>query len=1163
MNKFRLILRNLFYFRAANLAVALGMAVATAVLTGALMVGDSVRGSLRALAVQRLGPVDHALVATRFFEQSLVERLRGAAAGAGRFEFVPAVLVRGGASTSKGDARTSGVQVAALGATASGETWVDVPRRQAVANGEVAAALGVREAGADVLYSVANAQDTPRDATLARRGVSEVVSGGRVKLARVAAEPGFASMFNLEGSQRVPRNLWLNLADLQRAVDQPGRLNAVFVADSGDDAQALEAVAELNRALRATVTLADYGLSVDRDEKNPEAVLNSRGTFIDVPVLDAARKAARGLNATLREVSVYLINDVTVIRGEAGAAPASQPDDSPLTPALHYSRFAETPEYGGEDVRPATTVSTGPAGGKSIHYAVAAGISELPGVTLGAGELAINQWTADQLGAREGDSIRLAYYQRDPTENLKVVRSEPLTVKAVLPMEGLAADPTLTPAYKGLTDADSVSDWNPPQGVDIDKTKVTKADEDYWDKHRAAPKLFVSLDTARKLWGGAFGDVTSVRFPVAQADAFAGALLKHLDPAVMGLAFQPLRARQLEAASGSTNFAILFVAFSFFLIVAAALLVAMLFRLNIEQRARQLGVMSAVGFGPRSLRGLALLEGITLATIGGVIGLGGAVGYTWLMVAGLRTWWSGAVGTTAMELYVEPRTLVIGLLASLCVAFAAVLWGVWRVGRTPEARLLADGWNDPSQSRQRGGQWATRLGIAGGALGLVLLVLGGVKQEYAQEAFIGGGALLMASSLLWLSGQLRIKPGAAREATGAAASSLHRLGLRNAARHTARSVLSVGLIAFAAFTLVTVASLKQGEPQDTHVQTSGAGGYRLILQSGIPLTGDLATPGGRELLGVAEVDVWQRVSFAPMRVWAGQDVSCLNLTKPDSPTILAVPSTQAWAGRFTFARTIRDVPNPWELLDERGDDPNTIPVIADNETAQYILKLGIGETFPNPVVDQRGVKRHLKLVATLSHSIFQSELLMSEANFRALFPAQSGFGTVLIETATAEDAAEVQKRLNTDLEGYAVTVDTTAARLAAYATVANTYLSTFQTLGSLGLMLGAIGLAVVLLRGLVERRAELALLAAIGFRPGARVRLVLAENAFLLVIGLAVGAGCALLGILPTLATAARTINLPGLLATLGAVLLIGLAGLAVAVWVGQRRITTADLRAE
>jgi ABC-type antimicrobial peptide transport system permease subunit len=239
-----------------------------------------------------------------------------------------------------------------------------------------------------------------------------------------------------------------------------------------------------------------------------------------------------------------------------------------------------------------------------------------------------------------------------------------------------------------------------------------------------------------------------------------------------------------------------------------------------------------------------------------------------------------------------------------------------------------------------------------------------------------------------------------------------------------------------------------------------------------------------------------------------------------------------------------------------------VPVVADNETAQYILKLGVGEVLQTSATDQLGRPLRLRLVGTLSHSVFQSEMLMSEANFLRLFPSQSGFGTVMVE-AGADDAPEVQRRLNTELEGYAVTADTTAARLATYAQVANTYLSTFQTLGSLGLMLGAIGLAVVLLRGLVERRAELALLTAIGFAPVARVKLVLAENAFLLVLGLLIGAGCALVGILPTLATAARSVNLVGLAATLLGVLVVGLAGLALAVWVGQRRITTADLRAE
>src|SRR5438477_13107593 len=77
MTCFSLLLRNLAYFRRSNLAVMGGMTVATAVLTGAMMVGDSVRESLRVLAVQRLGRLDHALVANRFFDQGLAQRVAG------------------------------------------------------------------------------------------------------------------------------------------------------------------------------------------------------------------------------------------------------------------------------------------------------------------------------------------------------------------------------------------------------------------------------------------------------------------------------------------------------------------------------------------------------------------------------------------------------------------------------------------------------------------------------------------------------------------------------------------------------------------------------------------------------------------------------------------------------------------------------------------------------------------------------------------------------------------------------------------------------------------------------------------------------------------------------------------------------------------------------
>jgi ABC-type antimicrobial peptide transport system permease subunit len=580
----------------------------------------------------------------------------------------------------------------------------------------------------------------------------------------------------------------------------------------------------------------------------------------------------------------------------------------------------------------------------------------------------------------------------------------------------------------------------------------------------------------------------------------------------------------------------------------------MLFRLNIEQRARQVGLLSAVGFAPRALRRLALGEGMMLAAAGGVIGLAGAVGYTWLMVTGLRTWWVDAVGTTAMRLFVEPRTLAIGLVASLAVAFGAILWAVWHVGKTEAARLLAGGRYAPVDvGKRNAGLLASASSLLFGIGGLALLALGVAGTIAPKNAFLGGGSLLLIAALSFVAARLRPRR---HEGQGASHLSLALLGLRNATRHTARSVLSVGLIAFAAFTLVTVAAMKEGPPTDTHEKTSGAGGYRLILQADIPLLGDLGSAKGQETLGVqpAESPLWDRVNFVSMRSWAGQDISCLNLTRPNTPTILAVPRAMIERGGFTTGKE-----NLLTRLDQRVAGFE-VPVMTDTETATYILKLGVGDTMR--ITDQRGIGRDLKLVGTLDHSIFQSEMLMSEDNFRRLFPSQSGFGTVLIETS-AQDEEEVRRTLASNLGDYSVTVDRTADRLASYAQVKNTYLSTFQTLGALGLMLGTIGLAVVLLRNLMERRAELALLAAIGFGGGKRVAVVLWENALLLVLGLAVGAGCALVAISPSLVGARRTVNFGALAATLGCVLAVGLCALALAVYLGQRKISPADLRAE
>src|SRR5437764_15339259 len=72
---FRLLLRNLIYHRRGNFAVFLGVVLGTAVLTGALLVGDSLRGSLRSLALDQLGWVDEAFGAGGLSRPALADGL--------------------------------------------------------------------------------------------------------------------------------------------------------------------------------------------------------------------------------------------------------------------------------------------------------------------------------------------------------------------------------------------------------------------------------------------------------------------------------------------------------------------------------------------------------------------------------------------------------------------------------------------------------------------------------------------------------------------------------------------------------------------------------------------------------------------------------------------------------------------------------------------------------------------------------------------------------------------------------------------------------------------------------------------------------------------------------------------------------------------------------
>ena len=172
-------------------------------------------------------------------------------------------------------------------------------------------------------------------------------------------------------------------------------------------------------------------------------------------------------------------------------------------------------------------------------------------------------------------------------------------------------------------------------------------------------------------------------------------------------------------------------------------------------------------------------------------------------------------------------------------------------------------------------------------------------------------------------------------------------------------------------------------------------------------------------------------------------------------------------------------------------------MIADANSMTYVLHKALGDDI---VIEQDGQPLRLRLVAALADSIFQSELIMSDANFRTLFAGHDGYRLLLVDAAS-ERAAGVASALEQGGRDLGADVVPTVERLAEFHRVENTFISTFQTLGGLGLLVGTVGMAAVLFRNVLERRRDLALLGAVGYRKGHVFVVVLVESVLLLAWG--------------------------------------------------------------
>ena len=623
MNAVRYIFRSLWYYRSAHLWVVLGSMMCTAILVGALIVGDSVRYSLRHMVEVRLGRTQFAMSSgDRFFRTALADALSD------RLEttVAPILQVRGMAVAEGGKKRVNRISVVGVdgrfGEIGDARGIYDgLTHSEVIVNRSLASQLRLT-VGDRLLLRLEALEAMPRDAPLA--SIEDQTAARSFVIKAIVGSASFGG-FRLQSSQVALGTAFVSLAALAQEMDLGDRANGLLVAERVDTPLLIR---EVDATLRESWTLADAGLEWRAVRGGQRDELRSKRIFMDPVVLEGAAQ----LEQRIQPILTYFVNE---IRREDRYTPYS---------------FVSAP-------------------GSPI---VPAGMRD--------DEIIINQWLADDIKASAGDQVQLRYYALERMGGLREVTSA-FRVKGVVPIQGVYADGELLPDFPGLADEAHCRDWE--AGVPVDYDRIRQKDEDYWTDFRGTPKAFVTLKAAQQMWDNRFGNLTAIRFEGNQRGKIQQELKAKLNPAQFGLIFRDVKQDGLRASAQSVDFSQLFLGLSFFVILASLLLTGLLFVFHVEKRSRETGLLLALGFSSGTVRRMVLVEGAVLACLGSVLGGIAGIGINQMILQALKTVWSGVVDATILQVHLNHLTILMGIGIGALLAIGVVWLIVRKQTRDP------------------------------------------------------------------------------------------------------------------------------------------------------------------------------------------------------------------------------------------------------------------------------------------------------------------------------------------------------------------------------------------------------------------------------------------------------------------------------------------------
>ena len=528
-----------------------------------------------------------------------------------------------------------------------------------------------------------------------------------------------------------------------------------------------------------------------------------------------------------------------------------------------------------------------------------------------------------------------------------------------------------------------------------------------------------------------------------------------------------------EAAKSPVDFAILFLAMSFFLIIAAVALVTMLFRFNVEQRAEEGALLSAVGIPVKKISNWRMGEAFFVVLAGAIVGTLLAVIFCTIVLKVISSIWGDG---TAFDLHLSGWTIAKGLLWIV----ALTLLSVWVTNRKQVRQSASLRLNSGAEEEVgKPSKWATGFLVFG-----LLVVAGGIAMSYSAAAqgafFLVGFGVLVVGLAVFRKRLSRI--GFLGEFSSEGVAKV------NLARRASRSLTVVGVLAAGVFLVLSVASFRKNGGENWEDKASGAGGFAWWVET----TSSVNRPADAK----GEVDWFGLKNLVPFRIGEGDDVDCFNLTASSQPRLLGVDPVLL-EGRFKTS-------DQWSILEGDG-----VPAIVDETTMMWVLKKKVGDELIYQ--DEWGKNFSVTIAGVVKDSIFQGSLILSEKKLLEKYPSLGGYQLFL---SPDEKARKILQEETADLGGK---VTATKDRIAAFHEVENTYIAIFNVLGGLGIILGSVGVGIVTARNLVERKAEFETLRMLGISKIRRSKIVKNEVKSMVAWGLGIGLVSALIAVIPVL----------------------------------------------